>query len=250
MRRRGRPVATRVTGSGTQRRRVHGHAAVRQGSRPGARTGIFRVADGKIVEHWGMPDLLALLSQIGAIPPAGRRAAARHLGPDAAPGRRRRADPHDAAMLARNKAVVRWVYDDGLRAGRPRRLADDFVAADYVDHPPARSFQVADQRTRSSLIEDAVRVFRRAFPTSTSPSSELVAEGNRSSARAALARHAHRRVRRHPADRQAGRRSPGINFFRVGRTASSSSGTASFDVLGDACSSSGSCRPGRRPPSH
>ena len=33
--------------------------------------GIFRVRDGKIVEHWGNPDLFALLQQIGVIPSPG-----------------------------------------------------------------------------------------------------------------------------------------------------------------------------------
>ena len=31
--------------------------------------GFFRIEDGKIIEHWGIPDLLGLLIQIGIIPP-------------------------------------------------------------------------------------------------------------------------------------------------------------------------------------
>ena len=31
--------------------------------------GFFRIEDGKIREHWGIPDLLGLLIQIGVIPP-------------------------------------------------------------------------------------------------------------------------------------------------------------------------------------
>ena len=30
---------------------------------------IFRFADGKLVEHWGVPDRFALLHQVGALPP-------------------------------------------------------------------------------------------------------------------------------------------------------------------------------------
>jgi predicted ester cyclase len=30
--------------------------------------GFFRVKDGKIVEHWGIPDLFGLLVQLGVIP--------------------------------------------------------------------------------------------------------------------------------------------------------------------------------------
>jgi len=31
--------------------------------------GFFKIQDGKIIEHWGIPDLLGLLIQIGVIPP-------------------------------------------------------------------------------------------------------------------------------------------------------------------------------------
>ena len=34
---------------------------------------ICRFADGKLVEHWGVPDRFALLHQIGALPPPPRR---------------------------------------------------------------------------------------------------------------------------------------------------------------------------------
>src|SRR6266511_1972371 len=60
-------VATRVTGRGT-------HKGPFLGVEPTgvqatwASMGFFRVADGKIVEHWGAPDLASLLTQLGAIP--------------------------------------------------------------------------------------------------------------------------------------------------------------------------------------
>jgi predicted ester cyclase len=60
-------VATRVHGEGTQTGPFLGnppsgkHAVWRS-------VGFFRVANGKIVEHWGIPDLLGLLIQIGVIP--------------------------------------------------------------------------------------------------------------------------------------------------------------------------------------
>ena len=34
---------------------------------------ICRFADGKLVEHWGVPDRFALLHQIGALPPPPKR---------------------------------------------------------------------------------------------------------------------------------------------------------------------------------
>ncbi len=33
--------------------------------------GIFRVVNGKIAEHWGQPDLLGLMQQLGAVPAPG-----------------------------------------------------------------------------------------------------------------------------------------------------------------------------------
>jgi len=61
-------VATLVHGEGTQTGEFVGippsgkHAVWRS-------VGFFRVEDGKIREHWGIPDLLGLLIQIGVIPP-------------------------------------------------------------------------------------------------------------------------------------------------------------------------------------
>jgi predicted ester cyclase len=61
-------VATLVHGEGTHNGPFMGipptgkHAKWRS-------VGFFRVQNGKIVEHWGIPDLLGLLIQIGVIPP-------------------------------------------------------------------------------------------------------------------------------------------------------------------------------------
>lgn len=60
-------VATLVHGEGTHNGPFMGlaptgiHAAWRS-------VGFFRVKDGKIVEHWGIPDLFGLLVQLGVIP--------------------------------------------------------------------------------------------------------------------------------------------------------------------------------------
>jgi predicted ester cyclase len=67
----GDKVATYVVGRGT-------HDGPFLGIPPTGRQatwesmGIFRVVDGKIVEHWGQPDLMGLLQQLGAIPPLGQ----------------------------------------------------------------------------------------------------------------------------------------------------------------------------------
>jgi predicted ester cyclase len=72
-------VATLVHGEGTQTGNFMGippsgkHARWRS-------VGFFRVKDGKIVEHWGIPDLLGLLIQIGVIPPPPAQSASGSVG--------------------------------------------------------------------------------------------------------------------------------------------------------------------------
>lgn len=64
----GDTVASHVTGHGT-------HTGDFMGIPPSGKEatwrslGVFRVVDGKIVEHYGIPDLLGLLIQIGVIEP-------------------------------------------------------------------------------------------------------------------------------------------------------------------------------------
>ena len=65
-------AATRVAGRGTHNGPFLGVAPTgRQDA--WSSIGIFRVATGKIVEHWGYPDLASLLQQIGAAPEPGSR---------------------------------------------------------------------------------------------------------------------------------------------------------------------------------
>lgn len=63
----GDKVATLVKGHGTNTGSFMGSPATGKEA-TWESTGIFRVADGKIVEHWGVPDLFSLLQQLGAIP--------------------------------------------------------------------------------------------------------------------------------------------------------------------------------------
>jgi steroid delta-isomerase-like uncharacterized protein len=63
-------VATRVTGHGTNDGPFMGMPATGREA-TWSSLGFFRVRDGKIVEHWGVPDLLGLLTQLGAIAPPG-----------------------------------------------------------------------------------------------------------------------------------------------------------------------------------
>jgi len=61
-------VATLVHGEGTQDGPFMGHGPT--GKHAVWRSvGFFRVQGGKIVEHWGIPDLFGLMIQLGFIPP-------------------------------------------------------------------------------------------------------------------------------------------------------------------------------------
>ena len=60
-------VATYVSGTGTHNGPFMGIAATGRKVQ-WTSSGFFRVANGKIVEHWGIPDLLGLMGQLGAGP--------------------------------------------------------------------------------------------------------------------------------------------------------------------------------------
>ena len=176
----GDKVATRVTGSGTQDGPFMGTPPSGKKAAWGSH-GIFRVAGGKIVEHWGQPDILALLTQIGAIPASagiGPPLDTSHLPrrPDVPP-----ANPKDPALIAEHRRLTTWVHDVAFTGGDVS-LAEQYVAADYVDHPPARPYQVALSGP-ASLIED-VAAFRAAFPDLVTTCEDMVAEGNEVAARA------------------------------------------------------------------
>lgn len=63
----GDKVATRWTARGTHRGEFQGISATGRQMRISG-TVISRIADGKIVEQWGNPDLLGLMQQLGVIP--------------------------------------------------------------------------------------------------------------------------------------------------------------------------------------
>ena len=170
----GDKVATRVVGSGTHNGAFMGIAPTGKKATWGSH-GIFRVANGRIVEHWGQPDILALLAQIGGIPPSanvGPPADTSGLPahPDVPP-----ADPHDPAMLAEHKRLTTWAHAVALSTGDVS-LARTYIAADYLDHPPARPYVISITGPES-LIDD-VREFRTAFPNLHAECVDMVAEGN------------------------------------------------------------------------
>ena len=126
----GNYVATLVHGEGTQTGQFiqfppsGKHAVWRS-------VGFFRVEDGLIREHWGIPDLLGLLIQIGIIPPPDAQSAAR-------------ARSRTRLMSAEsNRALIQRFYDEGWNANN-LDVYDELVTDDFVDHqavpglPPGR----------------------------------------------------------------------------------------------------------------
>jgi steroid delta-isomerase-like uncharacterized protein len=219
-------VATRVTGHGTNTGPFMGRPPSGNAATWGSK-GVFRVTNAKIAEHWGAPDLLALLSQIGALPPGAVAPSADTSGltarPDSPPG-----EAADASLAARNKAVVRRVYDDVVSGGDVAVL-DDIVAADHIDHPSARSFEMP--AGGPAAIRREVEVFRTGFPDLTATVEDLIAQGNSVAARTTW--------RGTNSGSFAGIPPTGkpiaiqtIDFFRIGSDGRIVERSGSFDALG------------------
>ena len=224
----GDKVATRVIGTGT-------HEGDFLGTPPTGRSctwasfGIFRVSAGRIVEHWGLPDLLDLLQQLGVIPDTGAQGDRRQIREDAIAAARRAPElpPASPATLEANKAVVRKVYTDGFTAMR-YDVADEIMADDYTDHPPARFFSV--ERSGPESLREDLKVFHAGFPDLVCTADDLVAEGDLVAARGTWAG-------THQGDffgiPQTGRpmKVGGINFFKL-RDGRLTERWGLFDALG------------------
>lgn len=172
----GDKVATRVVGTGT-------HEGPFLGVEPTGKRctwasfGIFRVQDGKIAEHWGIPDLLDLMQQLGVVPDDGAQGNRTEIR-DAAILAGRAWSPMptvDPAVLQANKVVVGKVYDDGFTQMR-YDVADEVMAPDYVDHPPARFFSV--ERAGADSLREDLKVFHQGFPDLVCTADDMVAEGD------------------------------------------------------------------------
>ena len=142
--------------------------AVGQEGRTGARTGSSASPTARSSSTGVSPTSSALLSQIGAIPP--RRASCRRRTPrisrvarTSRPGRSARPRAARASKASAPSGSTTTAF-----AKRRPRSGRDNVAADYVDHPPARPFHVRPAGP-SSLIEDVRRRSGLAFPDLTSP---------------------------------------------------------------------------------
>ena len=173
-------VATRVTGSGTNDGSFMGIPPTGRQATWGSH-GIFRVRDGKIVEHWGQPDILALMTQIGAIPPSVPVRLPADPSPSTARPAAAVADPHDPSLVAGHERAVAWVYETALSRGDVSLVAEH-IAPDFLDHPPAQPFEVATTGPRA--ITDTVSGFRTAFPDLAVAVESTVAEGDSIAVRA------------------------------------------------------------------
>jgi steroid delta-isomerase-like uncharacterized protein len=105
----------------------------------------------------------------------------------------------------------------------------EIVASDYVDHPPARFFDVP--LTGPASLQGAVRVFREGFPDLTDTVDQLIGEGNNVVVRS-LWRGTHNGtfVGIPPTGKLV--EITGINFFRLGTEGKIVERFGSFDALG------------------
>jgi predicted ester cyclase len=138
-------VATRVTGRAQHLGRPF------MGVPPSGRhvawssLGFFRVSNGKIVEHYGQPDLLGLREQISAKPEPG--------------------------SIDENRAIItRYVYEVNMQN---YDAFDEFVDPAFVDHDP-----IPGQQPGIPGLKDAYRMFSAAFPDVWFTFEDLIAEGD------------------------------------------------------------------------
>jgi predicted ester cyclase len=139
---------------------------------------IFRFADGKIVEEWWELDMLGVMQQLGAIPPASeglpamQRAAPEDFvwsAPSDVTG-----DPGDPEP---SKALVMREFDAWNQGDADAAISvfDEIHSADFVNHDPARP-QVTDA---ASYIKWAVEESFPFFPDFHWPVEDIIAEGDK-----------------------------------------------------------------------
>lgn len=155
-------VATLVTGHGTHNGPFMGHAPTGNKA-TWASMGFFRVADGKIIEHWGSPDLLTLMQQIGAIPGGGAAAA------PPAPAKERKAegriDPEESKRI-----LLHHVND--LFNKHDLSELDDWLDPDYVYR--AMGMEIRGVEGYKATVEPLFV----AFPDVKNTTDKIIAEGD------------------------------------------------------------------------
>jgi steroid delta-isomerase-like uncharacterized protein len=159
-------VATRVTGRGTNDGPFMGMPPTGREARWSS-MGFFRVEDGKIAEHWGVPDLLTLLTQLGVIPAPPGGGAPAEPPPSATPPADAPAPDPDA-----NKAIIRHHVESIFNQHDLSEL-DQWIVPGYIYHAMGQDILGAEGYTAT------VQPLWEGFPDARNEIQQMVAEGDR-----------------------------------------------------------------------
>lgn len=138
-------VATRVTGRATHLDRPFMGVAPSGRRVVWSSEGFFRVTGGRIVEHYGQPDLLGLREQLVATPEPG-------------------------SIDANRSVVTRYVFEVNMAN---LDAFDELVDPNFIDHDP-----IPGQKPGIEGLKEAYRMFLEAFPDVWFTFEDLVAEGD------------------------------------------------------------------------
>lgn len=132
---------------------------------------LFRIANGKIVERWGVFDALGLMQQLGVVP-GGPGGGAEGAGEAAASPPRPEGTPR-ATSIEENKEVYRRFVEEVINQGNID-LVDELFSPDYVDHnrPPGAPPGLAGVRMIPTM-------FRTAFPDVNFTIDQMIGEGDK-----------------------------------------------------------------------
>jgi predicted ester cyclase len=164
----GDKVATRITGTG---KHVGAFLGIPPTNKMVTMSGIaiHRIADGKLVEHWGQVDAMALLVQMGAVP-----------APPALPTLPKPQIARDASAVVlgkdQMKQALRRLFEEGINR-RNRGVLDELVHPAYVNY----SMPMAEPGPRG--LNDVVDMFFRAFPDMHVTVDDIIAEDDKAATR-------------------------------------------------------------------
>jgi len=130
---------------------------------------IFRIADGKIVEDWGVADFLGMMQQVGVIAP-GRPSPENYMwsAPSEVTG--------DPGTPEENKAIALRAVEE-LWNQHNVDLVDEFFAADFISHNPVLSAVYPEVGTES--MKQAITDHFTALPDFHVTVHETLAEGDK-----------------------------------------------------------------------
>jgi len=164
-------VATRITGSG---KHVGPFLGIPPTNKVVTMSGIaiHRIADGKLVEHWGQIDAVGLLTQLGAIP-------APPPAPAPAPPRVERRPDDIVTSRDRMKHAIHRLFDEGMN-GRKRTVFDELIDARYVN------YSMPMPTPGPQGLNHVVDTFLTAFPDMRITVEDVIAEDDKAASRGHL----------------------------------------------------------------